>query len=337
MQYDPTNNISWQLGYRGRVAVFIDGNNLWIALREGHSIWRMRLDDGIRTGVDVSPAGNVVVWEKCTVVEPYTCDIYKAVRAGGSWTVSAVTADVYDDFSPRTDGVSIAYVSVRNGETDVYWQPVAGGTEQRLELPGQEVWLSLAGGLIAVSSIADGETAADLYAYHMASNRLFRITSTPNTEYLNDVAVLADGRFRLVWDSGPDFDHRDVYGITFALPPIETLTFGGFLQPVDPYPTLNVMKAGAAVPVRFSLGGFHGLGIFAAGYPKSQTIGCTSSSPQDDVEQTVSAGSSSLSYDATTDQYSYIWKTDKSWSGTCRQLVIRLADNTDHVANFKFK
>src|SRR2546423_1084001 len=31
--FDPTNNISWQLGHRGRVAVFIDGNNLFHAAR----------------------------------------------------------------------------------------------------------------------------------------------------------------------------------------------------------------------------------------------------------------------------------------------------------------
>src|ERR1700741_4185485 len=31
--FDPTNNISWQLGHRGRVAVFIDGNNLFPAAR----------------------------------------------------------------------------------------------------------------------------------------------------------------------------------------------------------------------------------------------------------------------------------------------------------------
>src|SRR6266545_3742672 len=31
--FDPTNNVSWQLGHRGRVAVFIDGNNLFHAAR----------------------------------------------------------------------------------------------------------------------------------------------------------------------------------------------------------------------------------------------------------------------------------------------------------------
>jgi extracellular elastinolytic metalloproteinase len=32
-----------------------------------------------------------------------------------------------------------------------------------------------------------------------------------------------------------------------------------------------------------------------------------------------------------------VWKTQKAWAGTCRQLIIRLDDGTDHIANFKFK
>jgi hypothetical protein len=30
-----------------------------------------------------------------------------------------------------------------------------------------------------------------------------------------------------------------------------------------------------------------------------------------------------------------VWKTDKAWAGTNRQLVVKLADGTSHVANFK--
>ena len=56
----------------------------------------------------------------------------------------------------------------------------------------------------------------------------------------------------------------------------------------------------------------------------------------DTIEETVTAGNSSLTYDATTDRYSYIWKTDKAWVGTCRKLTIRLTDGTDHVSYFKF-
>ena len=58
---------------------------------------------------------------------------------------------------------------------------------------------------------------------------------------------------------------------------------------------------------------------------------------EDAVEQTVTVGSSSLSYDPSTDQYIYIWKTDKTWAATCRTLVIKLTDSTYHRANFKFK
>jgi len=63
--YDPTNNISWQLGHRGRVAVFIDGNNLFHAARfhnidiDYNKLLRVLLGDGrllrafFYTGVDV--------------------------------------------------------------------------------------------------------------------------------------------------------------------------------------------------------------------------------------------------------------------------------------------
>ena len=111
--------------------------------------------------------------------------------------------------------------------------------------------------------------------------------------------------------------------------------FAGFFSPVDNLPTLNGAKAGSAIPVKFSLGGNQGLAIFAVGYPKSQKIGCDSSAPIDPVEETVTAGSSSLSYAG--GQYHYVWKTDKAWFGTCRQLIVKLNDATVHVTNFKFK
>jgi len=114
-------------------------------------------------------------------------------------------------------------------------------------------------------------------------------------------------------------------------------SFSGFFRPVDNTPTLNLAKAGSAIPVKFSLGGDEGLSIFATGYPKWQKISCDTSAPSDTIDETVTAGSSSLSYDPAADQYVYVWKTDKAWAGTCRQLIVRLNDGADHVANFKFK
>jgi len=111
--------------------------------------------------------------------------------------------------------------------------------------------------------------------------------------------------------------------------------FDGFFRPVDNLPTLNVAKAGSAIPVKFSLSGDQGLSIFASGYPKSQVIECNSTSPVEGVDETVTAGSSSLSYDSSIDQYNYVWKTAKSWTG-CRQLVVQLIDGQFYGANFMF-
>ena len=113
--------------------------------------------------------------------------------------------------------------------------------------------------------------------------------------------------------------------------------FTGFFQPVDNAPMLNVVKGGSSVPVKFSLDGDQGLDIFLSGYPVSKQVSCVSGSSLDDIEQTVMAGGSSLSYDPTTDQYSYVWKTEKAWAGTCRQLTVILKDGSIHYANFRIK
>ena len=114
-------------------------------------------------------------------------------------------------------------------------------------------------------------------------------------------------------------------------------SFTGFLAPVDNPTVVNVAKAGSAIPVKFSLGLNLGLGIIQPGYPLIQSIACDSTAPQDAIEQTVTANSSSLTYDATSNQYSYVWKTNSAWAGTCRQFILRLTDGTEHRANFSFK
>jgi len=113
--------------------------------------------------------------------------------------------------------------------------------------------------------------------------------------------------------------------------------FSGFFQPVDNLPVFNVTKAGNSIPIKFSLDGFQGMDIFLNGYPLSRQIACDSSAPLGNVEQTVNAGGSSLSYDMSADQYVYVWKTSKPWAGTCRQFIMILKDGSIHIANFKFK
>jgi hypothetical protein len=121
---------------------------------------------------------------------------------------------------------------------------------------------------------------------------------------------------------------------TTTAPP--TFPFTGFFPPVDNPPVVNSVKAGQAIPVKFSLGGDRGLGIIASGFPVSYTIPCDGSAPVSPIEETTGSPSG-LSYNAATGQYTYVWKTEKSWAGSCRQFKLRLTDGTDHIANFKFK
>jgi probable HAF family extracellular repeat protein len=113
--------------------------------------------------------------------------------------------------------------------------------------------------------------------------------------------------------------------------------FTGFLRPLESA-SLNTVKAGSGVPIRFGLGGNRGLQIFQTGYPLSRSVSCEGTMASGTVAETVTvtAGKSALSYDASTNQYIYAWQTDKAWAGSCRELVMRLVDGTEHKLRFKF-
>jgi len=294
----------------------------------------------------VSPSGNAVVWQACS---GGSCSILKSTFNGSTWSSSVVVANApAANTSPDTDGVSIVYDSDRAGSvdgSDIYVQPLAGGADTQLSLPGAQRNPSIANGIVAFESTAVGAPSADLFIYEVSTNRLFQLTDTPSLdERLNDVTVLPDGSIRVVWAARPDGtpDH-DILAQTFTLPAVLPLPdpdpydFTGFLEPVDNLPMLNIATAGSAIPVKFSLGGDRGLAILAEGYPASSPIACDASEPGAEVTETVNAGSSSLSYDASSDQYSYVWKTSKAWRGTCRMLIVRFNNGTEHLAKFRFK
>jgi len=166
-------------------------------------------------------------------------------------------------------------------------------------------------------------------AYGTLSGTAPNVTYTPNAGY-----------------SGPDsFTFRasdgaldsNIATVSIAIDsPAVVYNFSGFFQPVDNLPTFNSVSAGRAIPVKFGLGGYFGLNIFAAGYPASQQIKCDTAAPVDAVEETTTAGESSLSYDPASGRYSYVWKTEKAWAGTCRQLIVRFNDGgPDRIAYFK--
>jgi hypothetical protein len=111
--------------------------------------------------------------------------------------------------------------------------------------------------------------------------------------------------------------------------------FDGFLFPVKNLPAVNRWKAGVPVPVRFSLHGYRGAKPEADGYPRSTRCG------GGDVELVARASGGgkrrpAFEYDRRTDRYTMLWKTDRHWAGSCRDLVLKLDDGSVHTARFEF-
>ena len=224
----------------------------------------------------------------------------------------------------------------------------------------------LANGNVLVATGYDGFnylTSAELYTFDDVPPTITMTTPPEGAVYTLGQVVLADyacddgaggsGVASCVGDvlDGTALDTASVGAKTFTVDATDNAgnpasathnysvvyDFSGFFPPVDNPPVFNSAKAGSAIPTKFSLDGDQGLSIFAAGYPKSQQITCDASATLDGIEETVTAGSSSLSYDASTDQYVYVWKTAKAWANTCRKLIVQLVDGTDHIAYFRFR
>lgn len=125
--------------------------------------------------------------------------------------------------------------------------------------------------------------------------------------------------------------------LAYALSPESNCAwpFTGFFAPVDNPPVLNSMKAGSSVPMKFSVGGYRGLDIIAAGYPTVSAVTCDAGALVGTVDEAGTAGSSSISYDASQDQYVYVWKTEKSWANSCRSFALKLKDGSTHTAVFR--
>jgi hypothetical protein len=167
----------------------------------------------------------------------------------------------------HTDGSYIVYAadSPTEPERDIYIQTVAGGPVTQLAVAGEQIPTSISSGVITFLHVNPATSDKDLFVYVIATNTLFRITDTPEIEGASDVAVLPNGDVRVVWDADMGGGEFDVYATTFTPPSPPTFDFSGFFAPVQPPPTVNVAKAGGAIPVKFSLGGDRGLNIFSSG------------------------------------------------------------------------
>jgi hypothetical protein len=170
------------------------------------------------------------------------------------------------------------------------------------------------------------------------------VTTSPNatdarsglvSQSCDPVVTSAPGAFSVSCTAKDKADNVATKSVSYTV--VKKFDFGGFTSPIAAT-TMNSASAGSTVPVKFSLSGYQGLAIFTAGSPSSRPKACPTSGSVSTVgASTAKAGTSSLTYDPLTDTYTYLWKSEKSWAGTCRTLVVTLTDGIERTADFQFK
>lgn len=131
-------------------------------------------------------------------------------------------------------------------------------------------------------------------------------------------------------------DHDPVVvGLNLVAPSVGPYTWGGFLAPTLTLPTLTTASAGFTANVRFSLSGNMGLGILKPGSPLMRPVNCTTLAPLGSLASTTAVAP--LAYVTSTASYSYFWRTDRTWAGSCRELVLRFVDGSQQRAVYRFQ
>jgi hypothetical protein len=98
----------------------------------------------------------------------------------------------------------------------------------------------------------------------------------------------------------------------------------------------TLAKAGSTIPIKFTVDASLGANVFAAGFPASQEVDCGSGAPTGSLAPAAAASATDLNAGQGSSFYVYPWKTDPAWAGTCRALVVRLSNGTEHITVFSF-
>ena len=202
---------------------------------------RITNDTEVDWNPNVSPDGNVVVWEHCPT-SLSNCDIWRAVKSGSAWSVSVVANSSSPEGNPDTNGTLVVYDSRRGSNPEgIFWR-AAGGGEFQLLLTGWAYNPSIAGNFIAFESRATQFVNGDIFVYDIAANKLYQITDTSSVdEHLNNITQLPNGDLRVVWSSDEDgIDSRNVKGATFSLPSATPSPTDLLQQLIDAVAALNL-------------------------------------------------------------------------------------------------
>lgn len=118
---------------------------------------------------------------------------------------------------------------------------------------------------------------------------------------------------------------------------LEAWEFIGFSSPVDNGPTVNVIRAGRAVPLKWRILDADGLPMTDLASATIRVTGyyCPAGATEDLIEE-FAVGGSSLQNQGD-GYYQLNWTTPKLYAGSCKVLMLDIGDGVLHTALFEFK
>ena len=168
----------------------------------------------------ISQAGNLMLYQRCQstgvgcsfegfiVTQPGTFPIFSIPECPGPSQY-----DVSNEYV-------LAYTSDKDGETDIYIQPVLGvHSETHLVIPGEQRNVSISGNLVSFESqVQLGNVLEyDIFVYDINTGRLYQVTRTPADETLSDISI-SDGFARIVYAAPTASTNDDVLAFGFRVP-----------------------------------------------------------------------------------------------------------------------
>ena len=287
------------------------------------------------------------------------------INDGDTWTNSA---SVSLDFS-ATDNVGITRYRLAESSAglasaaDVAVSPAEASlsrTDQSFTLTGldgaaKEVWLQVfdAAGNSATASDSIG---LDRVAPTVTCNAASFLLNQPNAEVTATITDELSGPLNATESAAADTSAAGT-GLTVSITGQDNAgnsasancsysvgyNFDGLYAPVDRPSTLNVSKAGQAIPLKWRLTDFFGVGVtdLSAVSVTAASLSCSLGTTADALEEYAS-GSSGLQNQGD-GYYQFNWKTPTTYASSCKSLSIKMgtaASNApvhSNLANFQFK
>ena len=185
--------------------------------------------------------------------------------------------------------------------------------------PGEGSVHLLSAAIVAAYSCSDGLSGIDTCIGSVADGAALN-TSVPGTHAFSVRATDLAGNERAVVGT---------YSVRYA--------FSGFLRPATGDGGVTPVRAGATVPVKYSLADANGAAI--ANVQSFASLASAQASCDGSVagpwETAAGTDPNGIRYDSESQQFHFNWKTERGWAGTCRVLRLQLNDGSAHLVLFR--